>query len=76
MSRLPILKAKEIIKILNRLGFQLIRKKGSHYFFRHPDGRTTIVPVHLGQDIRRGLLRGIIKDIEISPSNFLKVIKQ
>ena len=76
MSRLPILKAKKIIKVLNILGFQLIRKKGSHHFFRHPDGRTTVVPIHSGEDISRGLLREILKDIEISPKEFLKLFRK
>ena len=53
MSKLPILTAKELIKVLKRFGFKRIRQKGSHVFFAHEDGRTTIVPVHPGKDISR-----------------------
>ena len=56
MAKLPLLNPKEIIKILNKLGFKFIRQEGSHMFFEHPDGRTTIIPNHPGQDIGRGLL--------------------
>ena len=66
MSKLPILKPRELVRALERLGFQLIRKsKGSHWQFEHADGRRTTVPVHKGQDVGPGLLRKILRDIEL-----------
>lgn len=56
MSKLPVLDAKELIKILSKIGFRKIRQEGSHIFFEHPDGRTTVVPVHAGEVIDRGIL--------------------
>jgi len=38
-GKLPILSSKEVISILNKLGFEVIRQKGSHLFLRHGDGR-------------------------------------
>jgi predicted RNA binding protein YcfA (HicA-like mRNA interferase family) len=76
MSRLPTLKAKDLIKILSRLGFQEIRQRGSHKFFQHPDGRTTVVPFHPGEDISRALLKEILKDIQITEEEFFKLIKK
>mgnify|MGYP001580178864 CR=1 FL=1 len=70
--KLPLLSAKELIAILTKLGFEEIRQRGSHKYFRHSDGRTTVVPVHPGRAIGRGLLRRIIKEIEISREDFLK----
>lgn len=72
MSRLSPLKPAEIIRILTRLGFERIRQKGSHIFFRHPDGRTTVVPMHKGEDIGRGLTRKILQDIELTWEEFQK----
>jgi predicted RNA binding protein YcfA (HicA-like mRNA interferase family) len=66
MSRLPRLKGKELIRILERLGFENARTRGSHVFLKHPDGRVTTVPVHSGEIIGPGLLRSILRDIEIS----------
>ena len=40
---------------LSKLGFEKIRQEGSHIFFRHPDGRTTVVPNHPGEKLDRGL---------------------
>lgn len=65
-GRLPILKPRQIIRALERIGFRLLRKsKGSHWQFEHPDGRRTTLPVHRGQDIGPGLLRKILRDIEL-----------
>ena len=48
-SDLPILKPRELIRALERMGFRLLRKsKGSHRQFEHSDGRRTTVPVHKG----------------------------
>lgn len=49
-------RVKEAIKSLRKLGFEVIRMKGSHHFLRHPDGRSTVIPVHRGETIGRGLL--------------------
>jgi predicted RNA binding protein YcfA (HicA-like mRNA interferase family) len=65
-SDLPILKPRELIRALQRMGFYLLRKsKGSHRQFEHADGRRTTVPVHKGRDIGPGLLRKILRDIEM-----------
>ena len=58
-----------MVKILQKLGFNEVRQKGSHKSFRHKDGRTTLVPFH-GEDLGRGLIRKILKDIEITIEEF------
>ncbi len=70
--KLPLLSARELIRILTHMGFVEIRQRGSHKYFRHPDGRTTVVPVHPGRDIGSGLLRKILREIEVSREDFLK----
>ncbi len=75
MPKLPLLSAKELVKILNKLDFKFIRQEGSHMFFEHLDGRTTVIPNHPGQDIGRGLLNKIIKhDLEISREEFERLL--
>lgn len=74
MSNIPLLKARELIKILNKLGFSQTRQKGSHAFFSHPDGRTTVVPIHPAKQIGKGLLHSILHDIQISPDEFKKFL--
>jgi predicted RNA binding protein YcfA (HicA-like mRNA interferase family) len=71
MSKIPILKPKEVIRILNNLEFIEVRQKGSHKQFRHRDGRATTVPFHKGRDISPRLLRQIAKDIDLTIDEFL-----
>ena len=56
------------------MGFEVIRVKGSHHFLRHPDGRCTVVPVHRGEAIGRGLLAQILHDCEITRKDLRKVL--
>ncbi len=74
MTRLLRLKGKEIVRILERAGFQVIRTRGSHTFLRHPDERTTVVPIHAGETIGPGLLRAILRDVEMSIEDFRKYL--
>jgi len=67
VSRLPIVGFRQIEEVLLQLGFQAVRQKGSHVFYRHPDGRTTTFPNHPGRDIARPLLREILRKIEVTP---------
>ncbi len=75
MAKLPVLRAYELIKILENMGFRPIRQDGSHMFLQYPDSRTTVVPVHPGETIDRGLLNKIIKhDLLITREEFEKYI--
>jgi predicted RNA binding protein YcfA (HicA-like mRNA interferase family) len=72
MSKLKRLSGKDLIKILSRHGFQVIRNKGSHYFLKHSDGRCTTVPVHGNEQIGTGLLLKILRDVDLRREDLLK----
>jgi len=72
MAGVPVLKPREVIAILTRLGFAEVRQRGSHKQFRHTDGRATTVPFHAGRDISPILLRQIAKDIGLTVDQLLK----
>ena len=72
MTRLPRLRGKELIRILGKLGFEVVRSRGSHFFLRHPDGRVTTVPAHSGETIGPGLLRSILSDVELDVADLLR----
>ncbi len=75
-SKLPQIKAKELAKILSKIGFEFKRQKGSHMFFEHPDGRTTIIPNHPTETLDRGLLNKIVKhDLKLARDEFLRLVK-
>ncbi|MCE5199338.1 MAG: type II toxin-antitoxin system HicA family toxin [Armatimonadota bacterium] len=50
--------------------------KGSHVFYRHPDGRTTTIPHHPGRDLDRPLIREILREVEISPEQFASMLQE
>lgn len=72
MGNIPILKPREVIRILEKLGFKEVRQKGSHKQFRHLDGRCTTVPYH-AKDISPILLRQIASDISMNIQDFILV---
>ncbi len=67
---------KELIRVLEQSGFGVSRTRGSHFFLRHADGRTTSVPVHSGETIGPGLLSKIMRDTKISRNDLEKLLKQ
>lgn len=66
MTRLPRAKGKEIVRALEKAGFAVVRRRGSHVFLKHPDGRATVVPVHSNETIGPGLMRAMLRDVEMS----------
>ncbi|RJP71385.1 MAG: type II toxin-antitoxin system HicA family toxin [Candidatus Abyssobacteria bacterium SURF_17] len=72
MTRLPVVDFKTMEKVLLRLGFKSVRQKGSHVFYRHADGRTTTVPHHAGRDLARPLTREILREIDLTPEQFIE----
>ena len=73
MPRLPRIRGRELIAALQRLGFVVVRAKGSHHFLRHPDGRTTVVPLHAGETIGPGLLSKILADVELAAEDIARL---
>ncbi|MFN0008629.1 MAG: type II toxin-antitoxin system HicA family toxin [Planctomycetota bacterium] len=73
MSRLPIVDAMTMERVLRRLGFEAVRHRGSHVFYRHPDGRTTTVPHHRGRDYARPLIREILREIDLAPEDYVRL---
>ena len=76
MSRLPIVDFKKMEGLLLFLGFAPVRQRGSHVFYRYPDGRTTTLPNHPGRDLARPLIREILREIDLSPDRFRELIEK
>jgi len=75
MPKLPVVKVKELIRVLSRLGFFEHHRVGSHAQFKHFDGRRTTIPIHYGRDVKGGILRGILNDIDVEAEEFISVLK-
>lgn len=73
--KLKPVEAERVIKALAKMGFQSVRQKGSHLIMKHPDGRRTVVPVHPGEELGRGILMEIMNDVGISKKEFLELLE-
>ena len=76
MTKLILTDARKMEKLLLKLGFRKARQKGSHVFYKHPDGRYTTLPYHKGRVLARSLIREILKEIEISIDEYCKYLKE
>ena len=74
--RLKPVSSDKVIKALGKIGFQPVRQKGSHLFMRHADGRSTVIPIHPGEELGRGIMKEIISDTGMSKEEFLKLLDE
>ena len=58
------MKDKDLLKLLKKNGWTVVRIKGSHHILQK-DGKTTVVPIH-GKDVPTGLLKTILKETGLS----------
>lgn len=74
MTSFPSLTGKDLLLALKKAGFLIIRVRGSHHFVQHPDGRTTVVPIHAGESVGPGLISKILRDCELSREQLQKLL--
>ena len=74
MSKRPALTGKEVVAALEGAGFAVVRTRSSHHLMRHPDGRTTVVPVHAGETIGPGLMGKLLRDCELTREEFAALL--
>ena len=74
MSRLKIVDAIFLEKVLFHIGFERVRQKGSHVFYRHADGRMTTIPHHGNRPLTRPLLREILREIELTVDEYHAIL--
>ncbi len=74
MTRLPRIKGKELIRALERTGFSIDRTRGSHAFLKHPDGRATVVRMHVRETLGPGLIRDILRDVEMTVEQLMELL--
>ena len=73
MPKLSPIRARDLIKVLEKKGFFAVRQEGSHLRLSSNDNKKVTVPVHSGEKVGRGLLRKILKDANISWEEFEKL---
>lgn len=76
MPKLPVVKARRLLKILEKEGFIKYHQVGSHIQLKHPDGRRTTIPYHPSQEIGRKTLKSILNDMKIDINGFIKMLRK
>jgi predicted RNA binding protein YcfA (HicA-like mRNA interferase family) len=71
--KLPLVTGERMCKIVSKLGFEMAHQTGSHTVWKHRDGRTTTIPVHPGRELPRGLVRKILKDVDMSVDEYIRL---
>ena len=72
-SKYPVLPPKDIIKVLNSLGFKKISQKGSHVKYKNfISGKVCIIPMHY--EIAKGTLKSILEQAGIELDLFLSIL--
>jgi predicted RNA binding protein YcfA (HicA-like mRNA interferase family) len=74
-ERLPVVTAREAIRVLERAGFVVSRQSGSHCRLIHTTdpARKVTVPVHSG-DLKRGTLRAIVAQARMTVAEFIALL--
>lgn len=75
MPKLPNIKGKQLLRILQKIGFEVDHIQGSHHILRRSDGRKTVIPIHGSKEIPKGTLLGILTDLDISKEKFVILLK-
>jgi len=76
MSKLPVLSARDVIKALTKAGFYVHHQKGSHVVLKrhNPPPRRVVVPYH--RELKKGMLRAIIRQAGLTVEEFLELVKK
>ncbi|OPY50354.1 MAG: YcfA-like protein [Methanosaeta sp. PtaU1.Bin060] len=67
-------RASDLQKVAGKLGFRMVRQKGSHARWKHPDGRATTIPIHGDSEIGSWLFHEILKQLGITEEDFHKIL--
>jgi predicted RNA binding protein YcfA (HicA-like mRNA interferase family) len=69
-ERLPRITAKDVLKVLEQIGFSLARQSGSHMIYKNAEGKRITIPYHTGKILHLKLLQSILKDANLTLEAF------
>ncbi|GMT42562.1 MAG: hypothetical protein IEMM0002_0973 [bacterium] len=72
MKKLPVLKSREVIRALIKVGFQEFRQKGSHKILKR-EKLLVVVPSH-PRDLKKGTIKNIIEHANLTIEEFIKLL--
>jgi predicted RNA binding protein YcfA (HicA-like mRNA interferase family) len=72
VTRLPRLTVQEVVRVIERKGFVLVRQSGSHKIFRNPEGTRITLPFHSGKILHPKIVKSIMEDAGLSVEDFCR----
>lgn len=74
MAKLPSITGEELIVALQKIGFCVVRQKGSHIRMKHEDNRVVSIPVHARKTVGKGLLLKILRDADLTKEELIHLL--
>ena len=72
-ERLPVVSGAQLVRVLEKLGWDAVRQRGSHVRLKHSD-RSTFLVVPLHRELKRGTLSGILRDAGIDREELRRLL--
>jgi predicted RNA binding protein YcfA (HicA-like mRNA interferase family) len=72
--RVPRVTAAQVIRVLEKMGFELTRQSGSHRIYKNAEGRRATVPFHAGEILHPKLLKNILTDAGLTVEEFIEML--
>ena len=76
MSKLPLISGQKALKVFEKIGYRVIRTRGSHFRLRNINSKKNPLTIPNHKILGRGLLRKLIRDAEIRTEDFTKLLKE
>ena len=73
-EKLPRVRATEVIRVLERLGFYLARQSGSHKIFKNEAGKRVTIPYHVTKTLHPKLFQSILRDADLTVEKFKELL--
>jgi len=73
-KKLPRVDAGKVIRVIERMGYFLVRQSGSHKIYRNEEGIRVTVPFHSGKILHPKVLKSILRDIDLTVEKFKKML--
>lgn len=74
MPKLPRLTAKDLVRILEKREFTLVRQSGSHMIYRNNSGVRATVPFHGSKILHPKIIKQILEDLKINPGDIINLL--
>lgn len=75
MSKLPVISGKIAVRAFEKMGYRVVRTRGSHFRLYHLDPKKSPLTIPNHKTLGRGLLRRLIRDTEITVEEFIELLK-